>query len=254
MRNPEGCLDLYRLPYQYDIEYGDYADDIPYYLARLGSIPGPVLELACGTGRVTLPLARAGYDITGLDFSEDMLGLAQEKASAANLHADWVWSDCRSFRLGRLYSRILLPFNSLCHLHDRESVEACFSRVVEHLAVNGQFILDLANPSYELLTCDLDDNAPVAEYCDVNTGQMVLIREQAVYDESAQTKCITWTYYIGERLLRTAYLDMRLFYPMEMEALLHYSGLKVIERLGGYAGEPYTFRCSRQLLVCEART
>jgi SAM-dependent methyltransferase len=250
------CMELYNSPRQYDIEYDDLKDDIPYYLDRIAPKGSSVLELACGTGRVTMELAKAGFSMTGLDISEAMLSTAKAKAAAEGLGEGeggirWVLGDCRSFRFDRKFPWVIFPFNSLCHLHHRESVEACFARVREHLLPHGTFLLDLVNPSYELLTCDPDENPPVMEYYDEDAGGIVVIREHAEYHQISQVKRITWTYWHKDELLKTSHLTMRLFYPQEIDALLYYNGFEVIERTGDYRSSRFIDYSPRQMLVCK---
>jgi SAM-dependent methyltransferase len=86
-------------------------DDIAFYQAYAQQATGPVLEIGCGTGRVTIPLAAAGVDITGLDVSSSMLAEAKRKAQQQSLEIRWVQADGRNFELGQRYTLILMPFN-----------------------------------------------------------------------------------------------------------------------------------------------
>lgn len=243
------CMKLYEDPDQYDIEYDDLKDDIDYYLKRIPA-GQHVLELGCGTGRVSIELAREGRKVTGLDISRPMLEVASQKAHEAGVGIELLEADCRNFLLNKGFPWVIFPFNSFCHLHDLSSIEGCLRSVVNHLEPDGRFILDLVNPTYELLTCSPDDNPAVAEFPDTLGRGQIVIREFAVYDELAQIKRITWTYWLGDGLVKTTHLNMRLFYPQEIDGLLHYNGLEVIERSGNYDGCPFADGSPRHLLVC----
>src|ERR1022692_1481704 len=84
--------------------------DKDFYLARAHEAQGPVLELGCGTGRILLPIAQAGVDITGLDASSAMLDICRARLDAAGLAAPLVTGDMRTFDLGRKFALIAIPF------------------------------------------------------------------------------------------------------------------------------------------------
>ena len=65
----------------YDLDYDSFQDDVPFYLGLAEHAGGPLLELGCGTGRLLVPLARAGFEITGVDLSEGMLQVARGKVA-----------------------------------------------------------------------------------------------------------------------------------------------------------------------------
>jgi ubiquinone/menaquinone biosynthesis C-methylase UbiE len=91
----------------------DIVADIPFYMEEAGRAGGPVLELACGTGRLTIPIAQVGVDIGGLDQCPSMLARARAKASAAGIAIPFVESDCRNFSLERKFALIFMAFNSM---------------------------------------------------------------------------------------------------------------------------------------------
>jgi len=90
---------------------------------------GPILELACGTGRLTLPLARDGHEVVGLDASPAMLRAARAKAEAEEVEITFVQGDMRSFHLGRRFLLVILCCNSLAHLTTNETVRASLACV-----------------------------------------------------------------------------------------------------------------------------
>ena len=112
-------------------------------------IGGPILELACGTGRLTIPLARDGHDIVGLDASSAMLRSAKSKTDGLDIM--FVHSDMRNFDLGRRFPLIILSCNSLAHLTSNEDLKAGLDRVAKHLAPGGVFAFDVINPDIRML-------------------------------------------------------------------------------------------------------
>src|SRR5512134_2670429 len=114
-------------------------NDIPFYLNQAQTASGPVLEIGCGTGRVTIPLAAAGVDITGLDVSGSMLAEAKRKANEQGLDLAWIEANGRDFDLRRDFALIIMPFNTLQFFRDARSLAQIFTRVKTHLRPDGRF-------------------------------------------------------------------------------------------------------------------
>ena len=134
-----------------------YNSDLPFYMKYAKECKGNVLELACGTGRLTLPIAQAGINITGIDISEGMISEAKEKAIKLNIGVDFKVLDIRNFELNNKFDLIFIPFNSICHIHDFESIKALFDSVKRHLTPTGKFIIDVFKPNLQLLTRKKDE-------------------------------------------------------------------------------------------------
>ena len=124
MRKEESIDADYLAPAKYDQYYGAYATLPDWFLAELASRER-VLELACGTGRIAIPLAEHGIEVTGIDYSEPMLSLARSKADGRQVKVEWIRDDIRRFDIGRQYGSILLLYNALWHLHDLADFEEC---------------------------------------------------------------------------------------------------------------------------------
>jgi SAM-dependent methyltransferase len=130
----------------------DTTDDVPFYvdLARAAAARGErVLELGCGTGRVTLPIADAGAEVVGLDSSAAMLAIARRKRDDGNPR--WVEADMRDFDLAERFGLVMIPFRSFLHLLTPADQRACLARVREHLLPGGRFALNFFNPDPRLL-------------------------------------------------------------------------------------------------------
>ncbi len=239
----------------YDAFNTPYQDDQPFYLAEARKARGPVLELACGTGRLTIPLKKAGIDIAGLDLSAPMLRQARAKAAAAGLRLEFIQADARRFRLGRLFNLIFIPFNSLQHMATRVDIEALFSSVKAHLAPGGRFILDVFNPDPYCLVRDTEELLPVAYYPDPAGGGQMLVNEQYSYDRAAQVSRLVW-HYRREKDGKTVKksLDLRCFFPAELEALTHYNGFKTIARWGGFDRSRFSGNSAKQVLILKKRS
>lgn len=226
-----------------------FETDLPFYLAQARRARGPVLELCCGTGRLTLPLAARGIDVTGVDFSTSMLARAKAKARAAGLSLPLVRQDMRRLRIGRRFALIFIPFNSLQNTYALSDLERIFRGVRRHLRPDGRFIVDVFNPNVDFIVRGrrlkrrwyrfrLPDGTPVA------------IDEQCRYDDARQVNRVTWTYRIGRRAPVRQQLDMRCFYPEELNALLKYNGFRIVRKYGNHARAPFACGSPKQICVC----
>jgi 2-polyprenyl-3-methyl-5-hydroxy-6-metoxy-1,4-benzoquinol methylase len=124
-------------------------DDIPFYvaLAREAAAQGhAVLELGCGTGRVTIPMAQAGAVVTGLDNAPPMLDIARVRAQQAGVDVEWITADMASFELGRRFGLIAIPFRSFQLLQTVDALVDCLACVREHLEDDGRLAFNIFNP------------------------------------------------------------------------------------------------------------
>ncbi len=130
--------------------------DVSFWLDLAKSVGGPCLELACGTGRVTHPLAVAGIEIVGLDQDPAMLNVARARRG----HGRWpllVAADMRRFALARRFGTIIIPYNSLQLLTDDRDVVACLSVAAAHLAGDGLLGLEVTDFQRGAIVTDVPD-------------------------------------------------------------------------------------------------
>lgn len=240
---------LYRDGRHYDAHHRNFTEDIPFYLRQAQQYGAPVLELACGTGRIAIPIAEAGFEITGLDISEGMLSQAGEKSKGLKLPLKWAYADVRNFRLRKKFNLVIFAFNSIAHLHDLESIDACLQCVRKHLAPDGRFIIDYFNPRLALLIRENKTRHSVTEYPDPYSGNMVEITETNHYDKASQVNHVTWYYKIGEEEF-THQLNMRIFYPRELDALLIHNGFDIETKYGDFDESPFASNSPKQIPVC----
>ena len=130
------CDRIYDDPHLYDLLVPRGPCE-SFYKSVARSTGGPVLELACGTGRLTIPLARDGHRVVGLDMSECMLGRARAKAAEAGVALSLIQGDMRAFELGQRFALVIVSCNSLGHLTSNEELRSCFCAIQRHLASGG---------------------------------------------------------------------------------------------------------------------
>ncbi len=244
---------LYSDAKRYDLVEAAYATGkfLDFYQRQVARYGEPVLELACGSGRLTIPLAEAGINITGVDLSEDMLDLARLKASKRGVTPQLVHADVRAFDLGRQFKFIFIPAQSLTHLQKRYEIEDCFACVRQHLAVDGRLLVELFNPSMKLLARAPETRYDIGEYDDSDLGGKVKVTEEVHYDSAEQTSYVRWFFRSeGSDEERVLCFSMRQFFPCEIDELLWYNGLKIEHKYGDYDENEFCDSSPQQLIVC----
>ena len=230
-------------------ELNTFDSDLPFYRAQCAEAGDPVLELCCGTGRLTIPLARDGVEIEGADLSASMLDRAREKAATAGLDLTLTLGDMRSLRLGRVFAMVFIPFNSLQSVESVDDVVAVFDTVRAHLAPGGRFVFDVFNPDFRYLLERSEGWHPVRTYMG-GDGVEVTVTERCRYDAARQVNEVTWRIVRGGEE-RVEHLDMRCFYPHEIDALLRLGGYRCLARYGDFDGSAFVADSPKQIFVCE---
>jgi ubiquinone/menaquinone biosynthesis C-methylase UbiE len=249
----DDSINLYSDAQRYDLVMGAYArgDQLNFYRQQVARYGEPVLELACGSGRFTLPLANEGINITGMDISEEMLNMAKFKASNSGVSIRFLQGDMRNFNLGEKFNLIFISAQSLSHLHMREEIENCFSCVRRHVAEKGRFLIEIFNSSVKMLARETGRRYAVGQYEDPTAGSQVFVTEEVSYDSASQVNYIQW-YFRNEGSNDEVMLsfEMRQFFPEEIDALLWYNGFLIEHKYGSYNEDEFSSDAGKQLIVC----
>lgn len=225
-----------------------------------------MLEIACGTGRVAIPIARQGFAVTGLDIVPGMLELARSKA--AGLPTRWVEGDARTFDLGERFRLVFLTGNAFQGFVTNADQEALLRRVRAHLHDGGLFAFETRNPrwgtresrdeDHDGLFVDLETRAEEETWPSyVNArGCEVRVSRTRTYDHVAQV--LHWTTYRrwhegAEEHTRTTRIALRYTFPQELAALLHHNGLSIVRQYGDWNGGPLTATSPSIVVVCRNR-
>ena len=241
----------------YDLEFGDFSDDLALYRGFAARAGGPVLELGCGTGRVALALAAAGVAVTGVDLSPAMLAAAREKVIAAGLagRVTPVEDDIR--RLDRLgdarFALALSAINSFLHLATRADQEAALAAARGRLLPGGLLILDLFPPDPRTLLEHDGRLVHAATYRDPRTGERIDKFGASALD-AAEQRIATVFYYDRLRADGTvertaATFALRYVGRFELELLLERAGFADLRLYGSYELDPFTAESERMIAV-----
>src|SRR5215470_2183290 len=194
-----------------------------FYLeeARKG---GPVLELACGSGRLTIPIAQCGIEIAGADSSPTMLEKARAKAAAAGVAIDFFAADMRDFARPERFALIFIAGNTLQHLLAPGDLSRCFTCVRRQLLPGGRFAFDVAVPDIRQLAKDSGQRHPVMQVEHPLRG-LITLEETATYDATSKIRDVVW-YLSGPDTpdFRVINFRLRMVFPADVEQALEAAG------------------------------
>lgn len=237
---------LYDQPAIYDALYDAFTEDIPFYAALAREAGGPVCELACGSGRVTVPLGKAGIEVIGIDASPQMLSAAEARAHSARLPAGRVVfaeGDMRSPLQDGRFSLVIIPLHSLSHLLENSDVYACLNGAHAALRPGGRLAFAIHNPDPRSLAREADDVVRIHHDLD-----SVAVYESTNYDAERQILNLSWYVEAAEETKRFDYA-LRMFFPQEIRTIAEYCGFTWEARYGWYDGTPFTPESGTQIIV-----
>jgi len=260
-----GYQDLPFVAEFYDAAYDPLGrNDIEFYTELAKKSDGPVLELACGTGRVLIPTARAGIDIVGIDLSERMLercraNLAKEPKEVS-VRVDLHRADMCDFDLGRKFKLVTMPFRPFMHIISIDDQFRCLECVRRHLADDGTFAFDIFFPNMKFLV-DLADGRESGDEPErvMPDGRRFLRRFRfEKVDPISQVNICEIIFYVThpdgkkERLVHR--FPMRYTWRYEAEHLLKATGLVIMQVYGDFDWHPLSEdHQAEQIFVCRRR-
>src|SRR5947208_15412668 len=233
-------------PALYDSFIADYYDespivrqrtqDVAFYRDAVREFGDPVLELGCGTGRITMALAQTGKRFTGLDLSERMLERAARKRAALNKEererVHLVQADMTQFDLGEQFQLVIIPFRPFQHLLEVRDQVACVERVRKHLRPGGRLILDVFQTDAERMHDPVHMREMLVTEYKTADGRLVRITERVVaFHRAEQRNDVEMIFSIRHADGRQEKLvfawTVRYFLRYEIEHLLARCGFRV---------------------------
>jgi ubiquinone/menaquinone biosynthesis C-methylase UbiE len=237
----------------YDSFIADYYDasplasgrtqDVAFYRDAAREYGDPVLELGCGTGRVTMALAEAGRRVIGLDISERMLERAIRKRAALRVEArervHFVQGDMTQFQLGEKFRLVIIPFRAFHHLLEIREQIACLEAIKKHLAPKGRLIVDffqtdaarMHDPRYQ-------QDRLIAEYDMDGAGRVKLFERVAAFHRAEQRNDAEMIFEVthpnGSVERKVWSWPVRYFFRYEVEHLLARCGFRTSALYGDF--------------------
>lgn len=258
----------------YDYEYRNYTEDIPFYLARFDeyAVKRSVLELGAGTGRLTFPLAEAGYAMVGIDISARMLRRARQRLKAATPEVArltrFMSVDATRIALREQFDAVIAPFTFMCMLPDRETRLKCLQSAHRVLGPEGLLLLDLprmrlpaeSETRASLPRCAPFNRPPVYSFSLPPHNHIVDKYVHEHYDVDHNRLNVRYFFverdYFAEKFFRRMEIRFSLVPVQETEIreLLDASGFELIQVYGNYRGEKLRHDSPRMIFECIRKT
>lgn len=232
----------------YDKVYAYLDYDIGFYVSQAEASGGPVLELGCGTGRVALALADAGFDVTGVDISPRMIAQANAKATELGLSdkARFVVGDMADSQVDGEFGLVCFPFRSFQSMLEVDDQREALENAAAHLREGGILALDTFAPDMEQLGDRRDEAVPFhIRDVEQTDGTNIVVWGQNLWDGVSQVNSARL---IIEELDATGKslgrhfrdFDLRYTFRYEMEHLLELSGFTLEVVYGNFEGGEVT--------------
>ena len=252
-------LSEYANPSLYDAE-NRWGPDDDFYLALAKRVGGPVLDLACGTGRLTRALAQTGLTVTGVDLSAPMLARARELAG--ELPITWVEGDCRDLHLGQRFRLLLMTSHAFQHMLTTADQDQLLTTVYAHLEVGGIFAFESRHPN----SAEWADNdwvrwraypLPTARTNGTAGGQQVEVWMAAIYDQPNALEHWHFRRIVktGEQAAEPLESQITLLYtdvePLNQRLVAH--GFTVLEQYGNWMRHLVDSDSPEIITVCQRK-
>ena len=229
--------------------------DVGFYVEEAKTARGRVLEVGCGTGRISLPIARAGCTIRGLDSSEQMIERLRDKLVAetepVQSRVSLDLRDMLEFSLGETFQLVIAPFRVVQHLTTVDEQLSFLANVARHLEPGGRFIFDVFNPRFAVLVgadgSEREDTAETRLPDGRTFRRSYRIARVRWVDQVSESELI---YYVdGTRYVQA--FEMRWFLPAELQHLLVRAGFRVRQVYGDFARGPLVDGAPEQVVVAD---
>ncbi len=211
------------------VPYRGWVEYLQRILQHYKYAPKTVLDLCCGTGTVSLILAKMGYRVTGVDISAGMVDYARSKAAGQGLDVDFHVQDAAELRLGKRFDLVISLFDSLNYILDASALQNTFYRVYEHLQPGGLFIFDM-NTELALAGRFFDQN-------NLGSGAPVIYEWRSTYDPDTRICTVNMNFIYRrrgeERHVRIVHYQ-RAYAVEEVTDMLRRAGLDVLAVYNGY--------------------
>jgi SAM-dependent methyltransferase len=238
-------------------------EDVPFYLDLARRYGGPVLEIACGTGRVLLEIARKGIEIWGVDFSKEQLAILhsklQKEPEQTRNRVNIVKDDMRTFSLGRKFPLVIIPFRPMQHMYTIEDQISALSAAQAHLLPEGVLAFDVFYPNYAALLQPLGEESFELEWqVPEHAGGVVrryFRRTKVDFLQQFFEGEFVYRTFEGDRVVKEERADLKLGYYTYPQLLLlfRHCGLEIVKQYGDFKGEPINI-CKEMIFLLKPAT
>jgi SAM-dependent methyltransferase len=225
--------------------------DIPFYLKESEGIAEEILELMCGTGRVTIPLLKAGRIITAVDYSQGMLDSFEKKIKGKNYRVRLTKMDVSKLNLNKKFRMIILPFHSFSEIISAEKQLQALKLISDHLEDGGTFILTLQNPNTRLKMAD-GVNRVLGEF-ELRDNKCMKISYLNLFNPSEKIVCGHQYYEVfntSNEVIEKRKLDIcfRPVWDQELRSMLKETDMRISSVFGDYSFNSFNEESSNYII------
>jgi SAM-dependent methyltransferase len=245
----------------YDESVPDWPGEIEFYRGLASEVKRKqesLLEVACGTGRVAICLARDGTRTVGLDLSQKMLEVAREKSNGvANIR--WVQADMCAFDLGETFGLALIPGHAFQNLNTAQEQVACLQCIHRHITPGGRLVVHLDHQDFGWLGSLVGEKGgvfePAEQFQHVRTGRQIRTFRAWTYEPATQTAICTtaWEAIAADGQVvdrwETEPVRLHCVFRFEMEHLLARAGFSLMDVYGDFFRNPLDDKSSNMIWV-----
>lgn len=243
------ALTEYSSPLIYESEYGGYTDDFDIFCGTVQS--GEALDIACGTGRITLRLAEIGLKSTGIDTSDPMLKLAQEKAKNRGFDITYLNVDMRNFNLNKKFDLLTMAGNSFQALLTEKDQFDCLSSIASHMHEKSLFIMNTRNTTDDEMR-NVSQFEHWHEFVD-DKNKSVKVYGMQIFDP--KTNIVRYTTKRSWQSFETlTEIELKFTNLTDLSKTLKQSGLEILETYGDFMKAPFDSLKSKDIILICKRT
>ena len=237
-------------PQLYDDQFWWKTDDIEFWKSTLDKNHS-ILELACGTGRIAIPLIKEGFNYCGIDISLEYVNHANKKMRALTDKQLILQGDMRTFKHHIEYDSIFIGFNSFLHLLDERNAKRCLSNIKQHLHKSSIVYIDMFVPHPLFLFRPRNHKVHIMDFYDSTIKDDVYIKENIQYNPETEIADVVWHYYKEKNTLYNTFkFKMKMFYPDTMNRILIDSGFYIDQVWGSYNYSKFNENSNLQIYKC----
>lgn len=241
----------YRMADFYDDYYGRNTGDIDFWVQQCQS-KEKILEVACGTGRVTIPIIESGKKVYAVDYSSAMLDILKEKILKKGLdetNIEIYCQDMRNMNFSTKFDIILITSNSVNHLEKTSDFEKMIKCAYNLLDKDGLLIFDALKPRFKYLMRNMTEFYDYDEFELKKTGEKIKICENSKYNHATQINNVNYYYTDSKGKETVLNTKVRLYFPQELDYIIEKSKFKLIGKYDWYDLRPFTGKTNEQIFI-----
>lgn len=250
-KNEDYFFENYRMADFYDDYYGRNTGDIDFWINQCKD-KEKILEVACGTGRVTFPIIESGKKVYALDYSSAMLDILKEKAkekSYSKKNLEVFCQDMRDMKFNQKFDIILITSNSVNHLEKTEDFEKMLSCVYHLLENDGLLIFDALKPRFKYLMRNMNEFYDHDEFILKKTGEKISICENSKYNHATQINNVNYYYKDSKGKETVLNTKVRLYFPQELDYIIQKSNFKIVGKYDWYDLRKFEGKTNEQIFI-----